>query len=439
MEGNPPPTSPSSASMPVVPLPQPPVPPQPGAQDGASSGSGNTGINESTLRRQILAIQQDKSLPDSEKARRIQQLMSGSFGQKHCKPGGGPKAIPVFNEPGQIRAEERAPMYHDEENAVYGCKHYMRSVKLQSHCCGKWVVCRFCHDEVSDHAIIRQKTKLMMCMRCYHIQPCSQFCSNEVCGVKVSRYYCNECKLWDDDPKKNIYHCYDCGICRIGKGLGHDYFHCKKCNVCMAIGLKDRHKCIERNLESDCPICGEYMFTSTTTVIFMPCGHCIHHKCYQEHIQTSYTCPTCCKSLGNMSEYFSRIEQALKQHQMPPEYANHASLVFCNDCEARSVAPYHFMYHKCGGSIEVAEQVVNQTTGQPETRKVAHPCGSYNTKVLQTYVRGTADEASVMLQLEAANAAGAATPVLSSSPAPSATTFNNNGGGAAPVNGNTGS
>jgi hypothetical protein len=37
----------------------------------------------------------------------------------------------------------------------------------------------------------------------------------------------------------------------------------------MAISLKGKHKCIERNLESDCPICGEYMFTSTTTVIFM--------------------------------------------------------------------------------------------------------------------------------------------------------------------------
>ena len=35
----------------------------------------------------------------------------------------------------------------------------------------------------------------------------------------------------------------------------------------MSISLKGHHKCIERNLESNCPICGEYMFTSTTTVI----------------------------------------------------------------------------------------------------------------------------------------------------------------------------
>ncbi len=109
----------------------------------------------------------------------------------------------------------------------------------------------------------------MMCMHCSTVQDAGQDCINEACGKRVAKYYCKECKLWDDDPRKNIYHCYDCGICRIGKGLGIDYFHCQVCNVCMAIGLKGRHKCIERNLESDCPICGEYMFTSTSTVIFM--------------------------------------------------------------------------------------------------------------------------------------------------------------------------
>jgi hypothetical protein len=139
-----------------------------------------------------------------------------------------------------------------------------------------------------------------MCMHCLKVQPAGQDCIE--CGKQVSKYYCKECKLWDSDPKKNIYHCHDCGICRIGKGLGIDYFHCQTCNVCMAIGLKGRHKCIERNLESDCPICGEYMFTSTSTVIFMPCGHCMHHKCHQQHIQTSYQCPTCLKSLADVTE-----------------------------------------------------------------------------------------------------------------------------------------
>lgn len=107
----------------------------------------------------------------------------------------------------------------------------------------------------------------MMCMHCQTVQPAGQSCNN--CNNVLAKYFCISCKLWDNSPNKQIYHCDDCGICRIGKGLGQDYFHCKKCNVCMALSLKDRHKCIERNLECDCPICGEYMFTSTTTVIFM--------------------------------------------------------------------------------------------------------------------------------------------------------------------------
>ncbi|KNE60238.1 hypothetical protein AMAG_18496, partial [Allomyces macrogynus ATCC 38327] len=448
-------TRPARSPVPTDPAMSDAGPPSPTASSSASSPppSSSAGANsESNLRRQILMIQQDKSLPDSEKARRIQQLMSGNYAHRlpgtavagaAAKSGTGAKQIPVYNEVGQIRDEERAPMYHDEERHVFGCKHYMRSVKLQSHCCGKWVVCRFCHDEVSDHAIIRQKTKLMMCMRCFEVQPCSQFCVNPACGVKVSRYYCNECKLWDDDPKKNIYHCFDCGICRIGKGLGQDYFHCKKCNVCMAIGLKDRHKCIERNLESDCPICGEYMFTSTTTVIFMPCGHCIHHKCYQEHIQTSYTCPTCCKSLGNMAEYFARIDAAVAAHAMPPEYQDLVSLIFCNDCEARSLARYHFMYHKCSAPVEAPVTAASTSpagTPAPPPNEPANgatagvaaapppgpgagaaagvpipglfegagagsaspppppTCASYNTKVLQTFRRGSPEEAQVCRQ-----------------------------------------
>ncbi|ORY42327.1 zf-CHY-domain-containing protein [Rhizoclosmatium globosum] len=261
---------------------------------------------------------------------------------------------------GIVTVADTEVSFHDKDRTVIGCKHYQRSCKLQAHCCGKWYPCRFCHDEVSDHNIIRNLTVTMMCMFCKTVQPSAQVCINPDCQKAVSKYYCKECKLWDNDPRKNIYHCYDCGICRIGKGLGIDYFHCKKCNVCMAISLKGKHKCIERNLESDCPICGEYMFTSTTTVIFMPCGHCIHYKCHQEYIQTSYQCPTCFKSLANMTEYFRRIDAMLAQHQMPPEYNNSYSYVYCNDCEKKCHAKFHFLYHKCIF------------------------CRGYNTKILQT-------------------------------------------------------
>ncbi|KAJ1557525.1 hypothetical protein HK405_015806, partial [Cladochytrium tenue] len=218
---------------------------------------------------------------------------------------------------------------------------------IQAPCCGEWFACRFCHDEVSDHAIVRSEVCKMMCMHCSTVQPTGKTCVNPDCGQDVARYFCDDCKLWDDHPDKTIYHCQDCGICRIGQGLGKDYFHCSKCNVCMAISLRGRHRCIERNLESDCPICGEFMFTSTSTVIFMPCGHCIHHRCHAEHTRSSYQCPTCLKSLADMSGYFRRLDAALAAHRMPEEYSSTVALTYCNDCELSSFAPFHFLYHRC--------------------------------------------------------------------------------------------
>ncbi|KAJ3215812.1 hypothetical protein HDU67_010305 [Dinochytrium kinnereticum] len=321
--------------------------------------------SQSELRKRIVDIQADTKIPAAEKAKKIQELMTSQWSSRqktqHSRTTlADNKLTDKRHDFNLILESDKTKTYHDKASGILGCKHYQRAAKLQAHCCGKWYACRFCHDEVSDHNIIRNLTTTMMCMYCNQVQPAGQDCINMECQRRVSKYYCKECKLWDDDPRKNIYHCYDCGICRIGKGLGLDYFHCKKCNVCMAISLKGRHKCIERNLESDCPICGEYMFTSTTTVIFMPCGHCIHYKCHQEYIQTSYQCPTCFKSLANMSEYFKRIDAMLAQHQMPPEYANTKSFIYCNDCEKKCYAKFHFLYHKC-----------------------VH-CKGYNTKVLHT-------------------------------------------------------
>ncbi|KAI9283166.1 zinc-ribbon-domain-containing protein [Sporodiniella umbellata] len=250
--------------------------------------------------------------------------------------------------------DEYSQSFH--KDGILGCKHYQRKCKLQANCCQKIVSCRFCHDDAEDHAIVRHETKNMLCMLCLKLQPAGQDCAH--CKEQMACYYCDKCKLWDDS-KTSIYHCEDCGICRKGKGLGKDFFHCKKCNICMSIKMKT-HKCIERNLECDCPICGEYLFTSTSVTVFMPCGHCIHKHCYAEYVQTSYQCPTCLKSLSDMSSYFNRLDKELERQPMPPEYENVISHIFCNDCETRTKAKHHFFYHKCGN------------------------CGSFNTTVLKT-------------------------------------------------------
>ena len=138
---------------------------------------------------------------------------------------------PTFYEkpspPAKDMTNDRSSSYSEEEPRALGCAHYKRNIKLQCSACNRWYTCRFCHDAVEDHMLNRRETKNMLCMLCGCAQPASEGCTS--CGVRGAWYYCDVCKLWDDDPDpdRGIYHCDDCGICRVGKGLGKDFFHCK--------------------------------------------------------------------------------------------------------------------------------------------------------------------------------------------------------------------
>lgn len=127
-------------------------------------------------------------------------------------------------EAGEETGEEDPDTEELEETSL-GCQHYHRNVKLQCFTCKRWYTCRFCHDEVEDHHLIRRDTENMLCMLCGHAQPAAHDCRK--CGEQTAQYFCEICKLWDNDGNKSIYHCNDCGICRIGQGLGKDFFHCK--------------------------------------------------------------------------------------------------------------------------------------------------------------------------------------------------------------------
>lgn len=264
---------------------------------------------------------------------------------------------------------ERTSMeLEEEEPKALGCAHYKRNIKLQCSACHRWYTCRFCHDAVEDHMLNRRETKNMLCMLCGCAQPASEECA--LCSERGAWYYCDVCKLWDDDPQKSIYHCNDCGICRVGQGLGKDFFHCKvfsshgkrdhssytdccleTCCVCMAISIRDTHRCIERSTDCDCPICGEYMFTSPQTVVFMKCGHSIHLGCYNEHMKSSYRCPICSRSMCNMEWQFIRLERAIEAQPMPPEFQDTKAWVYCNDCSAKTAVKYHWLGLKCGVSV----------------------------------------------------------------------------------------
>jgi len=152
---------------------------------------------------------------------------------RHRSPSPG-MAIAAYN----LQEEDLHPTYRpactspdatepNEEDGgpVLGCKHYMRNVKVQCNDCRRWYTCRYCHDEVEKHLLVRKEIRNMLCMLCSTPQPAAEYCRK--CNELTAVYFCGICKLWDNDPRRRIYHCPDCGICRVGEGLGKDYVHCK--------------------------------------------------------------------------------------------------------------------------------------------------------------------------------------------------------------------
>jgi len=201
-------------------------------------------------------------------------------------------------------------------------------------------------------------------MRCQHVQPFREGAdarANErcdACARRFARYFCAECKLYDDEPGKDIFHCSSgCGGCRVGRAA--DFFHCATCGVCMAVQLRGRHRCVERALDSACPVCAEDLAGRSTSpvTVLETCGHAMHTACMDEHLKHSYQCPMCQRSMRDMTETFRRIDELVAKYRCPAEYARFKARVLCLDCEAKSLAPRHFAFHKCG------------------------TCGSYNTKV----------------------------------------------------------
>lgn len=182
--------------------------------------------DQALLRRRLLEIQSDSSCPDREKARRMQALLASKYlNVRERRPSSESRA-----RDSALSEVDLATTFHNEVTGVMGCAHYQRNCKLQCSTCSMWATCRFCHNEHDgiDHELVRQETKNMLCMFCKTVQPAQQHCRH--CNKRMASYFCAKCKLWDNDPAKNIYHCNSCGICRVGLGLGKDFFHCDRCN-----------------------------------------------------------------------------------------------------------------------------------------------------------------------------------------------------------------
>ncbi|KAK6381639.1 hypothetical protein LTS17_004698 [Exophiala oligosperma] len=192
-----------------------------------------------------------------------------------------------------------------------GCVHYKRNVKMQCNTCQKWYPCRLCHDEVEDHTLPRRETK--------HMLYSGVMIRTSPSIIVMTVAYAELAKVWG-----------------------------KTSSIAERVGLAESvHKCIERSTKCDCPICGEYMFTSNKSVVFMRCGHSIHEDCFAEWCNASYKCPICSKSIANMESQFRRLDRHIEEQPMPEEYRDNRAYIFCNDCNSRSVTRYHWLGLKC--------------------------------------------------------------------------------------------
>ena len=245
------------------------------------------------------------------------------------------------------------------------CQHYKRPIAILANCCQKWFSCHVCHNEQSDHDIIRSETKRIKCLECNTEQDISNQCINKDCYLsgQLCYYYCNICCLHVDDPTKDIYHCDKCTICRIGKK--DEMFHCEKCNACYNKLNMDTHSCSSKRYDDKCPICCESVFHSRTGLVPLKnCTHAMCGKCYEDYTTKFFICPLCKKSLFDMSSTWEMMDVAMTENQMPQEYENSRADIICNDCNQKSYGlKYHFLHHKCQQSL----------------------CGSYNTNIIQTH------------------------------------------------------
>ncbi|NXC76240.1 ZN363 protein, partial [Anhinga anhinga] len=190
----------------------------------------------------------------------------------------------------------------------------------------------------------------------------------EGCHNLFGEYYCGICHLFDRDKKQ--YHCDECGICRCvrgrwalprsggeggtGRGLTlfflrigpkEDFFHCSKCNLCLNLSLRGKHKCIENVSRQDCPICLEDIHTSRVGAHVLPCGHLLHRLFFLS--TRGYRCPLCMHSALDMTRYWRQLDDEVAQTPMPTEYQNMMVEILCNDCNARSTVQFHLLGMKC--------------------------------------------------------------------------------------------
>jgi RING finger and CHY zinc finger domain-containing protein 1 len=106
------------------------------------------------------------------------------------------------------------------------------------------------------------------------------------------------------------------------------------------------HRCIEKRLKQNCPVCLDDLFSSTKGISFLPCHHAIHSSCFQEMIKNkSFKCPLCNKLMLELDNELLDLE--IQNTPMPDEYKDLKVNILCNECQCKSECLFHIYGFKC--------------------------------------------------------------------------------------------
>lgn len=219
---------------------------------------------------------------------------------------------------------------------------------MVARCCGKIYPCRRCHDEAEGHPLSRAEIAELACRTCAKVHPvgvAGERCPH--CGNQYGRAYaCQRCRVFDDDAKGQ-YHCFRCGICRVGGR--HNFRHCDTCGCCITARDFDNHVCVHRTLDDSCPICLDDLNDTQRDVAKLACGHALHADCLRRMLGSAgrAACPICVASIAEDPERDRRLQQLVSETPMPAEYQNTTVEILCNDCHAPSHVSFHVVAMRC--------------------------------------------------------------------------------------------
>eukprot|EP00055_Hartaetosiga_balthica_P010809 m.47360 g.47360 ORF g.47360 m.47360 type:complete len:426 (+) comp7325_c0_seq1:40-1317(+) len=232
---------------------------------------------------------------------------------------------------------------HLEVEKIGGCAHYQRHCLLQAPCCEKSYSCRRCHDDDTTSLcdnLNRHTVRRITCCTCGLKQLIGEDCLR--CGQRFGLYFCGICRLYDDNIKKEQYHCIGCGSCRLGGR--HKFKHCDRCGACYSKKNFKSHGCVEAALDRNCPVCLENLKASTVELYAPRCGHILHKACHTNLLRRTMKCPICSRSYLSFS---NKIEQRIEEYPLPPSYAQYRVKVMCQSCHRESETQFHPLGHKC--------------------------------------------------------------------------------------------